>query len=140
MAEEKETEEKPRTRPGGPGSMNDIFIRWDKLATNMRHYLPEMPHVATDHAELETLLARIRNSFSEQEIHTRRIAELIGGRKADMQAATELRNRLAANLQGRFGPSSERLLEFAIKPRKRRFRRKPKEETPPPPEPTTTIT
>ena len=55
-----------------------------------------------------------------------------------MQAATELRNRLAANIQGRFGPSSERLIEFAIKPRKRRFRRKPKEETPPP-EPSTSI-
>ncbi len=56
-----------------------------------------------------------------------------------MLSATELRNRLAAQLQGRFGPSSERLLEFALKPRKRRFRRKPREEAPPA-EPTTSIT
>lgn len=80
-----------------------------------------------------------RSPVRQQEVHARRIAELIGGRKADMQAATELRNRLAAQLQGRFGPSSERLLEFAPKPRKRRFRRKPRQEAPPP-EPSTRIT
>lgn len=140
-AEKAETPaEKPaRTRASGPGSMNDIYIRQDKLATNLRPYLAELPHAAADHAELEAVLARIKTSFSEQEVHTRRIAQLIAGRKADLQAAQDLRSRITALLQGRFGPTSERLLEFGIKPRKRRGRPKPK-ETAPLPEPPTTIT
>lgn len=118
--------------------MNDIYIRQDKLATNLRPYLADMPHAAADHAELEAVLAKVRTSFAEQEVHTRRIAQLIAGRKADMQTAQDLRSRIVATLQGRFGPTSERLLEFGVKPRKRRARPKPK-ETAPLPEPSTSI-
>lgn len=137
-ASEKAAEKPVRTRSTGPGSMSDIYIRQDKLATNLRPYLAEMPHAAADHAELEAVLAKVRTSFAEQEVHTRRIAQLIAGRKADMQTAQDLRSRIVATLQGRFGPTSERLLEFGVRPRRRRGRPKPK-ATEPLPEPPTTI-
>ncbi len=127
-----------RTRSRGPGSMNDIYVRLDKLATNLRPYLAEVPQAAEDQAELETVLTKIRTSFSEQEVHARRIAQLIAGRKADLQGAQDLRSRITATLQGRFGPTSERLVEFGVKPRRRRSRPRPK-ETEPLPEPPTTI-
>jgi hypothetical protein len=119
--------------------MNDIFIRWDKLAANIRPYLADMPQATADHSRFDALLTRIRTSFHEQEVHTRRIAELIRLRKDDMVEARDLRNRLTAQLQGRFGLDSERLLEFAIKPRKRAARRKVKDDQAPLPEPTTSL-
>jgi hypothetical protein len=134
---EKAQDEKPVRTRSKPGSMTDFYMKWDKLATNLRPYLTDMPHTAEDHAELEAVLAKIRTSFAEQEVHTRRIAQLVAGRKAEMQAAQDLRSRLAANLQGRFGPTSERLLEFGIKPRRRRNRTRPKEGEPLPEPPTT---
>jgi len=138
MADEKDKEEKPpRTKRTGPGSMGEVFVRWRKLATNMRAYLPDMPQVAADHTRLEVLLNQIEAAFSEQEVLAVRTRELIELRRDYMLEARDVRYRLAANLQGHFGPYAERLREFAIKPRKRTIRRKPKPGEPEPePEPT----
>ncbi|HEX9671099.1 MAG TPA: hypothetical protein VGC93_16650 [Thermoanaerobaculia bacterium] len=41
-----------------------------------------------------------------------------------------LRNRIAALLQGHYGPESDTLIEYGIAPRRRRPRRKPDPEAP----------
>jgi hypothetical protein len=140
--------EVPRIRPISK-SIAATATHWRTLANNLRDALPDMPHLAAEHAEFERLVARVESSLAEQNILQGRISVLIRGRVVDLEQGRELRSRLTAQLQGRFGSKSEALRQFGIKPRKRSKTRKqiegepqvPEPEKPEPenPEPTPTI-
>lgn len=114
-----------------PGSMREQFARFQALASNLQAHLVELPGLAANHTAFEELVGRIQASLAEQDVLASRTSDLIRTREQDMKQALELRHRLAGQLQGQFGTTSERLREFGLKPRRRRPRRKP---TAPPPE------
>jgi hypothetical protein len=128
---ENPSEPAPKRRPG-PRSVPELATRSKALATNLRPHLAEMPHLAALHGELERVVARIEASIAEQDTLAARIRGLITARAEEMLQGRDVRNRLAAQLQGQFGLTSDELRGFGLKPRKRKLRRKPQEEVPPP--------
>ncbi len=112
-------------------SMREQFARFQSLASNLRTHLAELPGLAANHTAFEELVGRIQASLAEQDVLASRTSDLIRTREQDMKLALELRHRLAGQLQGQFGTTSERLREFGVKPRRRRSRRKAPEAPPP---------
>jgi hypothetical protein len=139
MANEKVKATEPvppsRNRRAGPKSVAETAREWKTLLTNVRSHLPDMPHLAADLAELERLLASVESSVAEQTDLKGRIGLLARGRVVELEQGRELRRRLVAQLQGRFGAKSEALRGFGIKPRKRSRTMKQIEGEPQAPEP-----
>lgn len=128
-----EPEVPPRRRPGQ--SIAGTAGVWRTLADHIRDRLPDMPHLAAEHAELDRLLVRITDSLARQDTLKKEIRMLTRGREVDLELARESRRRLVAMVQGRFGATSEELVGFGLKPRKRNRIRKQIEGEPSPPEP-----
>lgn len=114
-------------------TVRDRYARLQSLAQNVAANLTEMPDLAANHTAFEQLVNRIRDSLAEQDAISARLSQLIGARREDMKLATEMRLRLAGQIQGHLGTANERLKEFGIKPRRQRLRRKG--TTPAPEEP-----
>ena len=125
----------PRTRRTGPGSLGETMAVWKALASNAKTVLDEMPHVAADHKAFEEAIAKVEASMAEQDILSARATALVHLRREDVARARSLRNKVVAQLQGRFGTESEKLREFGLKPRKRKVKPKPLEEQPEPEKP-----
>jgi hypothetical protein len=123
MAEETQ----PPRRPG-PRSRGELLDHWNALAVNLTNHLDDLPHAAPDLTTFQATLQRIQMSVAESQLLEARKVDLVRIRKEDMRLARDLRNRLVAQVQGKLGTASEMLREFGVKPRKRRFRRKPQEE------------
>lgn len=100
-------------------SVHATATRWRTLANNIRDALPDLPHLAAEHAEFERLVARIESSLAEQNTLQGRISVLIRGRVVDLEQGRELHSRLVTQIQGKLGKKSESLRHFGIKPRKR---------------------
>jgi hypothetical protein len=100
-------------------SYAEKFSRWELLATNAKaESVQEMPHIATDLASLEGLLTQARQVESQQE-DLRSQARELNARLRDITRDGEiLRRRLGANLNGKFGFTSETLVRYGFKPRK----------------------
>lgn len=108
-------------------SLKEKISQWKVLSTNLKARLPELPHL-TEHVTLfEELIVSAEALESQQGIHLARLRET-NKERADLEKrARTLRNRLAASLQGAYGPDSLTLHEFGVKPRIQRPRRKPGE-------------
>jgi hypothetical protein len=112
------------SRPKG-GLANDVD-QWRTLADRCGSQLVEMPHIAPAQAALREILGRIVQSFTEQAVLEAQLSAMFQRRRRDVAAARDLRGRLAASLAARYGPSSEELRLYGLKPRRRsRVRKKP---------------
>ena len=95
------------------------FSRWELLATNAKaSAAQDMPHIAADLASLEGLLTQARQIESQQESLRSQARELNAQLRDVTRDGEILRRRLGANLNGKFGFTSETLVRFGIKPRK----------------------
>ncbi len=94
------------------------------LGTNLTPHLEAMPHLGVYHKELVDLVAMGRTLESQRGFHEAELRETNAKRRDIDQRARNVRSRLAAALQSNFGPTSERLLEFGLKPRARRRKAK----------------
>ena len=100
------------------------------LSTTLKAYLDQMPHLKEEAATLDVLIVDLKGYSNEQEAIRGRSREITRLRKDAEKRSLELRSRIAAQLQGKLGFSSETLMAFGITPRKttRRRRAKPSEE------------
>ncbi len=98
------------------------LTRWRKLAGGVRNNLCDLAHAAEHNAELHRLADEILRSAGEQQALTARLRGLVQERRAKVHRARDLRARLAAAVTGCYGPYSDKLREFGLKPRKRRRR------------------
>ncbi len=110
-------------------SSAEKISRWAVAASNMREHLEEMPHVATDLAEMDAVIAEARTLESQQEAVRGAAREVTAQLQELAKNGEKLRSRLRAHLQAKFGPTSESLLKFGFRPR-RTPRRKPGTDTP----------
>jgi hypothetical protein len=109
-------------------SFAERFARWQVMADNLRE-VEGFAHVTADHqllqerlAEARVLEGRVEDLRSQFRAVTARMRKL----------ATEgdtIRGRIGANLQGRYGFTSEALIRYGVTPR-RPPRRRSKKETP----------
>jgi len=101
---------------------------WKLMLSESRRLLAELPELADLHAELERLLAEAQKQSDRVKKLSaqRRIAARLC--KEAMAAGTEVRLRLRGGLVHRFGPKSEQLIAFGLKPRPRKIRRRTRAE------------
>jgi predicted secreted protein len=105
-------------------SYAEKFSRWEVLITNTKPGVAEMPHMGEDLAELEQLLGQVRVLESQQE-DLRSQARVITARIRELaEAGEKVRARMRANLNGKYGFTSEALVKFGFRPRPINRRRK----------------
>lgn len=113
-------------------SYAEKFSRWGVAVTNVKENLDEMPHVAPDLAEMERLLTEARSLESRLEDLRGQGRVLSAQLREVVKTGEKLRSRLGANLQAKFGFTSESLVKFGFRPRRINRRRpvvvKPPEE------------
>lgn len=102
------------------------FARWHVLIDNLER-TEDLAHLAADHQLLEERLAQVRalqttveDLRSQFRAGTARMRKLAG--EGDV-----VRTRLSENLRGRYGPTSETLIRYGIKPKRIPRRRSKKE-------------
>ena len=110
---------------------------WDTLNTSIKPLLGQLSTAATqDQTDFETAIGQVRSLSMAQDSLTGQSRDTRKNRLAAEQTAKALHDRLAAHLQAKFGPRSDLLLEFAVKPRRTGRRKKAATpETPPQPQP-----
>ncbi len=107
----------------------EVIGRWKVMATNLKPQLETMPQLTPRYTEL------VKATTDAEDLENRQ-AQL----KADLQGVNrqrrdlfktgeELRNRIGAVLKAEHGFTSERLLEFGLKPKRTRGRAKKKVQT-----------
>ena len=98
-------------------SLAEKFSRWEVLITNTKPGVTEMPHMGGDLAELEQLLGQVRALESQQE-DLRSQARAITARIRELARTGEkVRARMRANLNGKYGFTSETLVKYGFRPR-----------------------
>lgn len=107
--------------------LQDRLHRWEVLNANLKQHLETMPDMTAKQAEFEALI--------EQDVAlAAQYSQLIGAarsitiaRRTLGKKGNQLRNILVAALRHAFGPESQQLNEFGVKPRV--FRKRKVEET-----------
>ncbi len=114
----------------GINSLADKLKLWQQLRAGTGRLLDDLPHLRPEVTTFETELRDLVAIDEEHAATTARLRELTRRRAEAQVRVRGLRNRIAATLQGHYGPESDTLIEYGIAPRRRRPRRKPEPETP----------
>ena len=107
----------------------NVFARrmnkWELVSTNVKPHLEEMPFLQPMVSELDGLIEEGKALDTTQEQARQTLSDATH-RRQDLERRGELlRNRINAHLKGRFGVSSDQLIQFGIAPRPKTLRRKP---------------
>jgi hypothetical protein len=110
--------------------LQDRLNRWEILNANLKQHLETLPDMTAKQADFEALIAQdvALAAQHSQLIGTAR--SLTAQRRALTRKGNQLRNIFVAALRHAFGPESQQLNEFGVRPRV--FRRR---ETPSSPQP-----
>lgn len=98
-------------------------------------HLTEMPHLATEHAELMAFLTDVKSLNTRQKNLTGELRQITRLRQEAELRGQDLRSRVAALIRGKLGFKNENLLAFGIPPRRKTRRKKAEEEPPAAPVP-----
>jgi hypothetical protein len=99
-------------------SFAEKWSRWGVTVSNVKEHAQEMPYISDDVAQLEQMLAQVRDLGSQQEGLRGQVRELNAKLRDLTKAGEKLRSRLGASLQGKLGFTSEALVKFGFKPRR----------------------
>jgi hypothetical protein len=124
------TTPKQRRQRTGPNSQGETLTVWDALSTAAKPQLADIPQAAADQAAFEGHIADIKVANAEQESLIAKLRDSYKTRREMAKQARILRNRIVSHLQSKFGPDSERLREFGLRPKGRSVRRKAAANTP----------
>jgi hypothetical protein len=113
----------------------EVYGRWKVMAVNLQPQLEKLPQLAARYTELVKMTSDGELLETRQAQLTADLQEVNHQRRDLLKNGEELRNRIGAVLRAEHGFTSERLLEFGLKPRRGRGRAK---KTPPPATTTTT--
>ena len=109
-------------------SFAERFARWQVMADNLRE-VEGFAHITADHQLLQERLAEARVLEGRvEDLRSQFRAVTARMRKLAAEGDT-IRGRIGANLQGRYGFTSETLIRYGVTPR-RPPRRRSKKETP----------
>jgi len=103
------------------------IVKLDNLHSNLTPRLQEFPHLAKDHAALESLLATAHELESRQESVQGELRRINQQRTELEKQGRDLRSRLAAGLRSALGLDNAELAQFGFQPRQpvqRRFESK----------------
>ena len=114
-------------------SFRQKFGGWKLLDNGLRPRLEEMPELVESHAQLVAIIARAEALQAETEALKGSFQKMARLRRELETAGEDLRRRIGAALQFRFGFEDETLLSFGLFPRRKRKRRSAADERENPP-------
>jgi hypothetical protein len=106
-----------------PKTLKENLVTWRTMVANLAPRLDDLPFLREQHASLSALVARAEKLEAQQSRYKAKLQKVNQERMAAAREGRRLRNRLAAGLQGAFGPESARLVEFGVPPRPENQRR-----------------
>jgi hypothetical protein len=112
-------------------SFQKIVSLTELLNSTLKQQLTEMPHLKGESEDLDKLITEVKALDQEQETLRGRLKEIVRLRQDAERRGTDLRSRVAAQLQGKLGFTNENLLGFGIKPRKRERKKSTRKVKPP---------
>jgi hypothetical protein len=107
----------------GKGS-TAVIGRWKVMVTNLRPQLETMPQLTGRYNEMVRITTDAEDLENRQALLKADLQEVNRQRRDLAKTGEEMRNRIAAVLRAEHGFSSERLLEFGVKPKRKRVRAK----------------
>jgi hypothetical protein len=114
------TPTKPRQRRIGPKSSGETLTVWDALSTTAKSQLSDNPQAMADQTSFAAAITDIKAANALQDSLTAQLRDSIRNRQTRAREARVLRNRIVAHLQSKFGPDSEMLRQFGLRPTGRR--------------------
>ena len=105
-------------------SIEKTVADWEVLYGRLASEIAAMPHIVADRDALQALIAELNALDMEQELHKGALRETNQKRKELLQSGREVIARLAAALRARFGPKSEQLIRYGVKPQPREIHRR----------------
>jgi len=106
---------------------------WDTLNTAIKPLMTDLPTAVKVQVDFEASIGRVKGLSMTQDGLTGQVRDTVKARRAEEETAKALYDRLAAHLQAKFGPKSDLLLQFAVRPRRHGGGRR-KKVTPPAPQ------
>lgn len=119
--------------PSDGRTFTETHGRWKVLATNLLSQLETLPHLAPRHQEITRILAEAETLEVRQSLLKADLQEVNRKRREILKVGEDLRNRIGAILRAEHGFTSERLVEFGLKPKRiiRRTRKQDDQTRPP---------
>jgi hypothetical protein len=114
-------------------TQDETLASWEALSTTAKAQLADNPQAASDQAALEAIIGQVKAANVDQDALNAKLRDSIRSRKEMTAQGSKLRSRLVAHLQSKFGPDSEMLREFGLRPKSLRR----KTASPPTENPTT---
>lgn len=102
----------------------EVYGRWKVMAANLQPQLEKLPQLAARYTELVKMTTDADALETRQAQLTADLQEVNHQRRDLLKNGEDLRNRIGAVLKAEHGFTSERLLEFGLKPRRARGRAK----------------
>lgn len=115
-------------------SFGDFVRRWEMFNNALKPKLPDLPHLAQDQADFESLITEVKALDDQQKKLRGSLQDMTQQRRATYLKGLDLHDRLASQLKGTLGPRNQTLVGFGLKPKKTPKSRKT--ETPGTPQPT----
>ncbi len=117
----------------------EIIGRWKVMGVNLKPQLESMPQLTARYNEFVKTTSDAEALENRQAQLKADLQEVNRQRREIFKTGEDMRNRIGAILKAEHGFSSERLLEFALKPKHKRVRAK-KSNGQPSTSPTSTTT
>lgn len=111
-------------------SAGEIRKSMVQLTVTVEPHLTEMPHLQEPHQELKQKLTEIDSLSIQQAAQRATVQETTLALRQKTTEAKALALRLRAGVTSFFGNRAERLIEFGIRPRRRRTGGNPAEKPP----------
>lgn len=113
-----------KPRRSGTKDLRKKIIDLESISTKVKDNLPLLPaQSVADQAALDQSIVDLKALAGREETLIMQLREAAGTRQKAVLAGTKIRNRLAHQVLGTFGPESEKVLDFGLLPRLDRFRR-----------------
>jgi len=104
--------------------------RWKVIAAGLKPLLPDLPHLADLHGQLEQVITQSEDLNARTEA-IRSESQDVNRTRVDLaRNGDDLRQRLGASLKTHYGFTSEKLIEFGFGPRRPRGKAKKPIPTP----------
>jgi hypothetical protein len=103
-------------------SFTDFTGNWEHVGTRVIANAAEMPHLQDQGEGLVGVVGEAKELNMRQDVLRAELNQTTKDLNAVMARGRDLATRLRANVRGHFGNRSERLIEFGMRPLRRRQR------------------
>lgn len=108
-------------------TFGDLIEKWDQLSNAVQ--VNALPLLEAEREQLQAVVIKARDLSKRQDAERAIAQQTTQELKAEMTSGRELALRLRNGVKAVLGPKNEKLVEYGMKPQRRRIRSKEGEET-----------